>query len=135
MKFAKELNAGSYAIVGYAEGEITVAVPPGTRDTAKDGKLRLTESFIVGEGTLITDWPPEDIDQLRSEHLDAVAEMAPDVVILGAGPQLRFPHPSQLAPLMEHGIGFEVMDTRAACRTYNVLIGEGRRVVAALMMP
>ncbi len=71
---------------------------------------------------------------LEAAHFEPVAALAPDVVIYGSGARLRFPHPSLLRVLIERRIGFETMDTAAACRTYNVLVSEGRRVVAALLM-
>lgn len=72
----------------------------------------------------------EDFSALA--HLDAVA---PELVIFGSGPRLKFPHPSALQGLMRQGIGCETMDTPAACRTYNILAAEGRRVVLALLNP
>jgi uncharacterized protein len=63
-----------------------------------------------------------------------LAELRPEVVILGTGVKLRFPPPSLTRALVEANIGLEVMDTGAACRTYNILMGDGRRVVAALLM-
>ncbi len=60
--------------------------------------------------------------------------MRPEIVLLGCGARFRFPSPAVLAPLYGAGIGVEVMDTRAACRTYNILLSEGRRVVAALIV-
>jgi uncharacterized protein len=58
----------------------------------------------------------------------------PEIVLLGTGATQRFPHPRLSAPLAAARVGFEVMDTRAACRTYNILLGEGRRVVAAVLL-
>ena len=63
-----------------------------------------------------------------------MVELAPEIVLLGTGAQFRFPEPALLAPLYKAGIGVEVMDTPAACRTYNILLGEGRNVVAALLV-
>jgi uncharacterized protein len=60
--------------------------------------------------------------------------MAPEIVLVGSGRAFAFPDPSLLAPLYAAGIGVEVMDTRAACRTYNLLLGEGRNVIAALIV-
>lgn len=64
---------------------------------------------------------------------DAVAAHCPEVLIYGSGPSIRFPAPSAVRPLIEARIGFETMDTAAACRTYNVLVSEGRNVMAALL--
>ena len=67
------------------------------------------------------------------EHFAEVAALAPELVVFGSGERLRFPSPALLRPLIDAAIGFETMDSRAACRTYNVLLAEGRRVVAALL--
>ena len=69
-----------------------------------------------------------------AEHLAMILPLQPELVILGSGSRLRFPHPSLLQALMAARIGVETMDTVAACRTYNVLAAEGRRVVAALLV-
>jgi len=60
--------------------------------------------------------------------------LQPDIVVLGTGASLRFPHPRLTRALLEQRIGLEVMDTAAACRTFNILAAEGRRVAAALML-
>ena len=74
-----------------------------------------------------------DGDHLAEAHFAAIAELAPELVILGSGPRIRFVRPALLKPLIERRIGVETMDTAAACRTYNVLLAEGRSVVAALV--
>ena len=78
-------------------------------------------------------WAVEHFDDLAPAHFDALAALQPQLVIFGSGARLRFPPPRLLAGLMAARIGFETMDTAAACRTYNVLLAEGRAVVAALM--
>ena len=83
---------------------------------------------------LITDWTPVNTDDLTADHFEELIEFEPEVVILGTGEHLHFPHPSVTAELLTQGIGVEVMDTSAACRTYNVLLSEGRQVVAALLL-
>jgi uncharacterized protein len=92
-----------------------------------------TGSIAVTAGRVIPDWGPDGFDALAPAHLEAIAELAPQVVVLGTGRRQRFPSPAIYAALLEQGIGVEVMDTGAACRTYNILAGEGRRVVAALI--
>jgi uncharacterized protein len=78
-------------------------------------------------------WPVRQFDALAEEHFAALAALAPELVIFGSGARLRFVRPALLRPLIEHRIGVETMDTAAACRTYNVLLSEGRAVVAALL--
>jgi uncharacterized protein len=73
-------------------------------------------------------------ENLSAEHFDGLIGYAPDVVLLGTGAKLRFPHPRLVAGLAAIRVGVEAMDTAAACRTYNVLAGEGRKVIAILLL-
>ena len=95
---------------------------------------RLTRSCIVASDALITDWEPQSVEELQPEHLERALELKPEIVLLGSGSRQKFPDPAIWAALMSRKIGFEVMDTGAACRTYNVLVSENRRVVAALFV-
>ena len=122
MKFHLEQTAGRNAFTGYGEGYVAVN---GERHQA---------SLVVGAERLITDWPARSVDALAADHLAAIIEMAPEIVLIGTGSRFEFPDPARLAPLYKAGIGVEVMDTPAACRTYNILMGEGRNVVAALIV-
>ena len=79
-------------------------------------------------------WPVADFDQLTAAHFDELALDAPDVVILGTGARQRFVHPRLVTSLSSRHIGVESMDNGAACRTYNVLMGEGRKVTLALIL-
>ena len=81
----------------------------------------------------VSAWPVDDFAALSAEHFAQLAALAPEIVIFGSGPRLRFPPAALLRPLIEARIGVETMDTAAACRTYNVLLAEGRSVVAALL--
>ena len=81
----------------------------------------------------VVEWPVAEFGALTEAHFAAVAEMKPELVIFGSGSRIRFVRPALLRPLMERRIGIETMDTAAACRTYNVLLAEGRSVVAALL--
>ena len=96
--------------------------------------ITVTRSAIVMPGRLVIDWPPQNVEDLRPEHFAALLEAAPEVVLLGTGTNIRFPNPAYTAPLVEKGIGVEVMDTPAACRTYNILMTDGRDVAAALLI-
>ncbi len=93
-----------------------------------------TRSVIVLPGRIIADWPPQRFEDLTLAHLETLVPLSPELVILGTGRRQHFPHAELLAPLVGSGIGWEVMDTGAACRTYNILMGEGRNVAAALLM-
>lgn len=92
-------------------------------------------SLIVTPDNIISDWPPRHIRDLAQDHVAAIVALSPELVILGSGPQLRFPSPPLVQSITLQGIGLEVMDTAAACRTFNILVGEGRMVAAALILP
>jgi uncharacterized protein len=79
-------------------------------------------------------WHCMSFDDLTAEHFAKLAELDAEVVIFGSGKKLRFPPVAWLRPLIGKRVGLETMDTAAACRTYNILAGEGRRVVAALLL-
>jgi uncharacterized protein len=78
-------------------------------------------------------WPVDSFEALTEAHFEALAALSPELVIFGSGAKLRFAKPVLLKPLIGRRIGVETMDTAAACRTYNVLLAEGRSVVAALL--
>jgi len=92
-----------------------------------------TESVIVPWQGDVAAWNAPSFESLGAEHFARLAAMKPELVIFGSGPRLRFPPPALLRPLIDARIGVETMDTAAACRTYNVLLAEGRSVVAALL--
>ena len=81
----------------------------------------------------VADWPVDDFAALSAEHFALLAERDPEIVIFGSGTRIRFVKPALLRPLIERRIGIETMDTAAACRTYNVLLAEGRSVVLAAL--
>lgn len=89
--------------------------------------------LLLAPDQLQSNWPVRDVASLTPDDLAPALAMQPEVIILGSGDALEFPAREVSAPLLEKGIGFEVMDTRAACRTYNVLVMDGRPVVAALL--
>jgi uncharacterized protein len=95
---------------------------------------RHERSIIVLPRRIITDWAATSFEALASSHLAALAELDAEIVLLGTGNILRFPRPEIARPLIEAGIGFEVMDVQAACRTYNILMAEERNVAAALLL-
>lgn len=91
-------------------------------------------SVIVTPERLIADWPPQTFAELEETHLEWLVTLEPEIVLLGTGSRQQFPHPRLTRALLSRRIGLEVMDTAAACRTYNILMAEGRRVAAALLM-
>lgn len=90
-------------------------------------------SIVVPWQGSVAAWPVERFEALAAEHFAALAELKPELVIFGSGARIRFAKPALLRPLIDARIGVETMDTPAACRTYNVLLAEGRSVVAALL--
>lgn len=92
-----------------------------------DGNLLLTADRVV------TGWASGGFAGLTAEDFAAVRDLGTEIVIVGTGERQRFPSPALLRPLIDARVGFEIMDLAAACRTYNILVGESRSVAAALM--
>ena len=92
-----------------------------------------TSSIIVTPHKVITDWHPRRFEDLSADDLIPLVDLNPEVALLGTGKQLQFPAPHVTTPLIQHALGLEVMDTPAACRTFNILASEGRKVAAALV--
>ena len=128
MKFAEDMADQRFAIRAYDNGEVTVSGPEGA------GQRVLTESFVISREVLLPEWGPREVAEVTPGHLEPVLEQGPEVVLLGSGNRLRFPEPAVQRLLIEHQVGLETMDTAAACRTFNLLAGEGRLVVAALIL-
>jgi len=78
-------------------------------------------------------WAAASFDALTEQDFQAILELNPEIVLLGTGPRQRFPHPRLTRALMEKRVGVEAMDLQAACRTYNILMAEERRVAAAIL--
>ena len=95
--------------------------------------VRFSHSLIVLPEVAPAEWPPRSFDDLTADHFAQIEATLPDVVILGTGPRQRFVHPRLISALTSRRIGVECMDSQAACRTYNILMGEGRKVVLALI--
>ncbi len=136
MQFSQELNRAFYSIRSYTESEISISAP--VNHTLEQPEMPveevLTESFIMTPSQLIRNWPPQSVAEICADHLETVADLEPEVLIIGTGISLEFPNVKLTYQLMEQGIGVEVMDTAAACRTYNVLMHEGRKVALALVI-
>jgi len=112
--------SGVNTITGYGEGYVMV-----------NGQRR--DSSVVVLPDRIEQWEVKGFDQLRSEDFAFLKNLQAEIVLLGTGPRQRFPHPRLTAALSQAGIGLEVMDVQAACRTYNILVAEERKVAAALL--
>lgn len=96
--------------------------------------MAFTHSILVPPTGEVLAWPVSNLSELTEAHFAQIAAAKPELVIFGSGPTLRFPPPAVLRPLMAARIGIETMGTAAACRTYNILVGEGRQVMAALIV-
>jgi uncharacterized protein len=98
------------------------------------GDRIVRERCIVTPSELITEWEPQTYEQLTVSHLETILALRPDLVVLGTGPTQRFPSAAIRGLFAQRGVGLEVMDLGAACRTFNVLVQEERRVAAALFL-
>jgi len=93
-----------------------------------------TRSLILTRRKVVEDWAVSDIGGMTPAHIEPILALEPDVVLLGTGARQRFPSQEVLAAFLERGIGVEVMDNSAAARTWDILAGEGRNVVAAFIL-
>jgi len=122
VKFTLEPNSGAYLIRGYSDSEILI------------GEQHVRRSCIVTADSLITEWEPGSFGELTAAHLEPIFALAPELVLLGTGPRQQFPDSTIRAAFAARGLGLESMQLGAACRTFNVLIQEERRVAAALFL-
>lgn len=122
MKLHTDAPAATNRFTAYGTGFVEI-----------DGQ-RHAQPLLAMPGRPVSAWDAPGFDALANVHFEALLALAPEVVLLGTGERQRFPHPRITAPLLNAGIGVEVMDTGAACRTYNILVSEGRRVLAALLL-
>lgn len=113
--------SGINLFTGYGDGYVMV------------NKQRHEQSLVVLRDRVLTDWSPAGFDDLDAGDFALLAELKPEIVLLGTGERLRFPRPELTRALIEARIGLEVMDIQAACRTYNFLAAEERKVAAALL--
>ena len=102
-------------------------------DGVEFNAIRYTASLLVLPEIAPQAWPVDSFESLTEEHFAHLASFDPDVVILGTGRRQRFAHPKLTGPLISRRIGVECMDSQAACRTYNILMTEGRKVALALI--
>ena len=103
-------------------------------DSVEINAIVFKHSLIVLPETKPVAWPVQQFEQLTTAHMNQIEATAPDVVILGTGNRQKFIHPKLTANLAARRIGVECMDNQAACRTYNILMAEGRKVALALIM-
>lgn len=121
MKLHSERPAGANTFTAYGDGWFDV-----------NGERHSGSVLVVPEAEVVA-WEVADFDSLSEADFERLLALEPELVLFGTGTRQRFPHPRLTAPLARRQIGIEVMDTGAACRTYNILAGEGRRALAALL--
>jgi uncharacterized protein len=122
MKLHLNTTAGQNAITGHGAGYVMV------------NQQRIETALIVTPERVIQPWQVGALETLTLEAFAELIALKPELVVFGAGPKFRFPNPRIMAGFSQARIGFEAMDTGAACRTYNVLMSEGRNVAAALLV-
>ena len=122
MKLHSSSTQQYQTVTGYFEGGVEINAAP------------FDYSLTVMPEVPPRPWPVGAFEDLTEAHFEAIAAESPDVVILGTGARQRFVHPRLLASLSARRIGVECMDNQAACRTYNILMGEGRKVILALII-
>jgi uncharacterized protein len=110
------------SISGYGQGWVGI------------GSEKITTSVVIGSRGERFGWTCTRFDDLSAAHFAQIAAMNTELVVFGSGNQLRFPQPAWIKPLIDKQTGIETMDTQAACRTYNILAGEGRHVALALLL-
>lgn len=122
MKFSPADQGSGYSITSYGPGYVVI------------GPERLQNSLVLTPDRIIRDWRPTGFDDLERGDFSALTDLEPEILLLGTGRLQRFPAPEVYRDLIGHSVGMEIMDTGAACRTYNILMSERRRVVVALLM-
>lgn len=122
MKLHQESSGALNTVTGYGADYVEINL------------VRHTGSLLVMPQVPVIPWPVSSFDQLSAELFAMLVDYAPEVVIFGSGERIRFPHPRLTAALTAKRIGVETMDFKAACRTYNILMAEGRKVAAALLI-
>jgi uncharacterized protein len=122
MKLSANSSSGQHAVTAHGPGWLEI------------GGRRYQRSLCVSPDGIDTDWGPAPGEELAASHLETLATFTGHVILLGTGLRQRFPPAPLLRALVEAGLAPEIMDTGAASRTYNLLLAEGRAVVAALIV-
>ena len=122
MKLQSDPHSGANAITGYGNGYVEI------------NQIPYDHAVILKSDGAISEWPVKSFEELEAGHFAQMVDFKPELVLIGTGSRQRFPKPELLKPLIAAKIGFEIMDSQAACRTYNILVGEGRQVLLALIV-
>ncbi len=122
MKFAQDSQDEGYVITAYDDDSVSINGKP------------FSQSLIVATTQLNDNWNLNSIESLHTSHIEQILTLKPELIIIGTGDKLIFPDVKVYAAIIRQGIGVDFMDTGAACRTYNILMSEGRGVVAGLIL-
>ena len=132
MKISLEIAEGLYRIGAFDPGCVTLE--RGGSDGGVQERVQQRSSFMLSPDQLVPDWGPTTIEQVGVAELEPVLKLEPTLVLLGTGNRSVLPDMALMQFFLSRGVGFETMQTAAACRTFNLLAYEGRRVVAALIL-
>ena len=122
MKLQSDPHSGANTITGYGLGYVEINQTP------------YSHAVLMSSDGSISEWPVQSFEALEASHFTQMVALKPELILIGTGSRQRFPSPELLKTLISAKIGFEIMDSQAACRTYNILVGEGRQVLLALIV-
>jgi uncharacterized protein len=122
LKLQSDPHSGANTITGYGDGYVEI------------NKIPYAHAVLLSSDGAISNWSAQTFDNLEASHFSQMVDLKPELVLIGTGSRQRFPKPELLKALVQAKIGFEIMNSQAACRTYNILVGEGRQVVLALIV-
>ena len=123
MPLAEDIVTSQHRLTSYSEDSVSV------------NEAIYRQSLVLTAENLLSPWPVRTLDQLCAETLTPIFDSKPAVVLLGTGPKQQFPEARIFGMFGERGIGLEVMDNGALCRTFNILVAEDRAVTAAILLP
>jgi uncharacterized protein len=122
LKLQSDPHSGANTITGYGPGYVEINQTP------------YSHAVLISSDGAISQWPVQSFEGLDTSHFAQMVDLKPELILIGTGDKQRFPRPELLKTLISAKIGFEIKDTQAACRTYNILVGEGRQVLLALIV-
>ena len=122
MKLQSDPHSGTNTITGYGDGYVEI------------NKTPCKHAVLISSDGTISEWPIKTFQALEPSHFEQMVALKPELILIGTGIKQRFPKPELLKSLISAKIGFEIMNSQAACRTYNILVGEGRQVLLALIV-
>jgi uncharacterized protein len=122
LKLQSDPHSGANTITGYGDGYVEI------------NKTPYAHAVVLSSDGAISEWSAKSFDDLEAQHFSQLIDSKAELILIGTGKRQRFPKPELLKALISAKIGFEIMDSQAACRTYNILVGEGRQVLLALIV-